>query len=396
MGKHSITKIDPDKTELNSQNPHLLAMPGQLLKTADDGDAPASLEGMMQVFPIDLHYKKLKWDPRTGKIIEDTFHMSREYLQQMMDNTRELWSDMFPARRDHHNHGPASGWFDPETMVLNDTGLWIKVGWNAQLLKEISDDLWRYQSASWWPDYYDPQRKKKIGPLLLEISVTNVPYFKRQSGIAASDEQEIVAVTPVDAADINKQSKENNQMTKEQLALLGLEATASDEEGLAAMTTMKAAADENAAVREKLPIEDGESATDAVTELMEAPAPDSESTPDADKDKPDAAAPAQAAEETPVKEIGKELATGVMGIGIASKRIAPNDERIAEMTGMLSHCETVESATKMLDMMSPKLTSEQLKNQLPDEAGVCSVSAEVLEMTGVDPATVIKFEEAKS
>ncbi len=286
MGKDSEKNLRRLKTNLNISDGELIAHPGILMATQADGEESGNPEGKILIFPLNGYYKKFRYDFKTDKFVEDKIITDEKYLQKMIANTQLMWSDGFPAYKNHCQHGAAWGWFDPRTMELTDSGLWITPDWNPDTAKEIADGKWRYTSSGWADDYYDPMLNKRIGPLLGEVSLTNSPYFTRQHGLAADNEQEIVAAIQVDAAYFDNHSTEEHSMDKKTKVQLGLPEDASDKEGQAALATMKASAEENTAVRESLGIEDDEKADEAVLKLVKDA--DAGKDPDADKD-PDAA-----------------------------------------------------------------------------------------------------------
>lgn len=316
------------KTELNASEASLLAAPGVLLTAQFIGDDGEAQPDMVQMMPIDQTWKRLICLPN-GKCKEVEIKSTKEYLEAMVANTQAVWSGKLPGFINHNPFDVAHGAFDPATMVVNDSGLWIANGFDSEMQKAIADGKWLYISIGWYNVYFDPKTGKTLGPTAHEISVTNVPYFRSQEGLAANDIQGICAVVPVDAANFNNKSEEND-MTDEQLALLGLKPDATAEAITAAMTKQKAAADDYAAVREALPINDGESAADAITALIQA---------DETKE------PEKPAEEKPAEEIDQALAANAIGADMAgfmiasmvdAGKIAPKSAKIPKLTEMLA------------------------------------------------------------
>lgn len=141
-----------------------------------------------------------------------------------------------------HEPGVARGWIDhtAEPVAMPDGSYEWPVEYTAEGLALLTSKAYRYNSPTWLfiqdPTVKDRQAGRIVG--VLEVSLTNLPnQFLRSLNSAEAGAYTV---------DIPVTSKD--EMNAEQLAALGLAEDASAEAILAAINSLKAAADKAAAI----------------------------------------------------------------------------------------------------------------------------------------------------
>lgn len=142
-----------------------------------------------------------------------------------------------------HEPGVARGWIDhtADPVAMPDGSYEWPVEYTAEGLALLTSKAFRYNSPTWLfiqdPTVKDRQAGVIVG--VLEVSLTNLPNQFLRSLNSAEQGSAYTVDIPVTS---------NDEMTAEQLAALGLAEDASSEAILAAINSLKAAADKAAAI----------------------------------------------------------------------------------------------------------------------------------------------------
>jgi hypothetical protein len=264
------------KTILNGNAAVLVAAPGYEIAVAQDQDGTPAAPQRVLAIPVDQVFEDVLWDFRTDKRRTYRVTTSREWLERLKANTLTVWGDRaIPVFRHHDSYSPASGWFRAGEIEVDEQGLWIRAEWIGDTAGLIAQRQYRYVSASWYIDKVDPATGKTISEYVVEVSLTNSPYFKQQPGLAADAGPIILAALSAAATP----NQEEVDMDPKKLAeLLGLKAEATEEEVLSAIKAAAAGATELNTIKTALALAQGETAEGKIKALMEATPPAAEET----------------------------------------------------------------------------------------------------------------------
>lgn len=161
-------------------------------------------------------------------------------IEVVVANVRGNGADI-PVFLDHEP-GVARGWIDhtAEPIAMADGSYEWPVEYTAEGLALLTSKAYRYNSPTWLfiqdPNVTDRQAGRIVG--VLEVSLTNLPNQFLRSLNSLEQGSSYTVDIPVT----------KDEMTKEQLAALGLAEDASHEAVLAAINTLKTAADKAAAI----------------------------------------------------------------------------------------------------------------------------------------------------
>lgn len=146
---------------------------------------------------------------------------------------------------------PASGWVDPRSLEWRDDGLYGRVDWKAAAAKAITDDEYRYLSPV-FP--YDASTGEVLD--LYHLALTNTPAIDDAIAVLAA------------ARMASQEPEEDDAVKRDQLIkTLGLAEGATDADIESALAALKANADELAALREGLDVDEQGNAVEAVATL---------------------------------------------------------------------------------------------------------------------------------
>lgn len=149
---------------------------------------------------------------------------------------------------------PASGWIDAKGLEWREDGLYGPVTWTGAAAQAIASDEYRYLSPVFT---YDADTGEVLN--LLHVALTNTPAINQELGAAALAAARMA---------YNPATTEDNTVDKEKLiALLGLAASATDQDIENAIAALKAASANLAALRQALDVDDQGDPTAAVAAL---------------------------------------------------------------------------------------------------------------------------------
>lgn len=154
---------------------------------------------------------------------------------------------------------PAAGWVGRDSLQWREDGLYGRVSWTAAARQAIEADEYRYLS----PVFPYDQNGEPLD--ILHIALTNSPAID-------------TAVPALAAARValneSIESEEDSMDKAKLIKALELEEDTAEEQILAEINALKAAACETAALRQALDLQEGESAADKVAALKASAQPD--------------------------------------------------------------------------------------------------------------------------
>lgn len=149
----------------------------------------------------------------------------RAFLQRMVDNWVRAGRPHQHVNYDHE-FGIAAGWI--EDLELRDDGLWALIRWTSKARGHILADEYRFLSPEFSVDGLDKATGGSQGPTLHGCALLNDPYLEELPRVAAAN-----TPTAAKAAGATKMDK------AKLIAILGLAATATDDEVYAALEARK-------------------------------------------------------------------------------------------------------------------------------------------------------------
>ncbi|WP_286694982.1 phage protease [Spongiibacter sp. UBA1325] len=146
---------------------------------------------------------------------------------------------------------PASGWVDPRSLEWRDDGLYGRIDWKTAAATAISNDEYRYLSPV-FP--YDAATGEVLD--LYHLALTNTPAI-----------DEAVAAMAAARASAHPANEDDTVKREQLIKTLGLAENATDADIESALAALKANADELAALREGLDVDEQGNAVEAVATL---------------------------------------------------------------------------------------------------------------------------------
>jgi len=368
------------RTVLNGNKAVLMAGAGCELLIAQDEAGVDRIPERVQAFPIDQFYEVWEYDFVKDKFNKVRIKTSLEYLQQVAAGTLEVWGNRkLPFFRHHNSYTEASGWFQVASIEVDAEGLWVYPEWVGDTESLIAQRKYRYLSPGWYHtrERVDPATGKPAPPHLSEISLTNHPYFRQQSGLAAGDNSlTIMAAMPVAA---NQEVDMDLTKIRE---LLKLSADATEEE---VQSAIEAAASNGAALAEittALNLQEGQTAAARIAELTAAA-----ESPEADEPE----TPAQEPEpETPPAPMGETVAGVMAEAACAAGKYPPGE--VAKLSAALAKLSVADAQSLIAGLPSTPPGKTTLKDKAKAGDGkTLDVPKRMLAQCGMSAEDYLKY-----
>ena len=270
------------KTFLNGSQTISLAFPGVEISLSVDSEGNPEAPSRVMLLPANQRYKVDVYDFKNNKFVTLDVESSPDWIAKVVANTIQVWGENpVPVFISHSRYGESYGWIRPDNLELDDQGLWCNgVKWTDDTRRLIAQGKFRYVSPSIPLEFFDPVTKKVIGPVLDECSLTNIPYFRRQEGLAASDNLSIAAAVPVAAI-----SEEENNMDLSKISeLLGLKADATEDDVAEEVKRLHELESDLGDLTAVLDLDEGQTAEAKIAKLVAAAAEPADEEPEAEKE----------------------------------------------------------------------------------------------------------------
>jgi len=119
------------------------------------------------------------------------WNVTREWRLKVLENIKKnVRGQKIPIVDKHSTDNPTYGWVYDVYENAEKTALMFKPQYNKRGKDILEDGQFGYSSPNIDFNYYDPETKKRYGPVVKEITLTNGPRIKNSSAILAGFSEE--------------------------------------------------------------------------------------------------------------------------------------------------------------------------------------------------------------
>ena len=373
----TIARIEDKKQVENRGNKYTPAITAALPVVELNAETIEGSAKELQIVPLGHKYRLHYWDGDSERYVDRIIELSREWLEEVIANTREyrLGQDM-PVKIDHFPTGEAYGWWNVEDLRFTEAHLVATMpDWTEDTREMIKQKKFKYVSVGIPMTGFNTVNAGQLGPHFKELSLTNDPFFMGMNAVTANNEGNIVV-----AAQQITDSEEDTMDRKKLAKSLGLPEDASDEQIEAKLDELKGSDEALSELRTNYNVAEGEE----FPSNLVAPEPETEPAKEAETE------PAKEPEEVKASGMGKDQATLLCSGFVEAGRIAPDKK--ATFVGLFASMTTAQAQAVIAEL--PKV--------VPDPAGIKAsakqedddaptVDASILEACGVSAESVKKY-----